>query len=394
MKFGGVFMFRDPGLKTPYHQLVKEVREATVLIEELGFDSVWLGEHHLGLEGFGNTPNPLLIASDLASRTSRLRIGFACLVPSLWHPLRLAEDIAVLDHLSEGRIDVGFGRGPWPRDTVPFHPNADPRDEPKSRQLMRENIEILQKAWTEDVFSHQGPNWTIPPPGIPWNTPYAPPDPRATVDGVITKLSVFPKPYQKPHPPLWGTVSSNNSLKQTAELGFNAVTWRPTVLQIREWCQRYAEIRSEREGRPFKQGEGWAVQRNTFVATTMEEARRDSEESFLRAHGFVSSFHSDMARTLSFYMDPGEKPNSDMTLDWDFLEERQLLVGPPEHVAEKIHELREVSGVEEILINVPGGGGIPHKKILKSLELFGTRVIPLFKKSGEEETRATAARAS
>ncbi|MCH7997781.1 MAG: hypothetical protein IIB11_08415 [Chloroflexi bacterium] len=101
-----------------------------------------------------------------------------------------------------------------------------------------------------------------------------------------------------------------------------------------------------------------------------------------------------MARTLSFYMDPGEKPNSDMALDWDFLEERQLLVGPPEHVAEKIHELREVSGVEEILINVPGGGGIPHKKILKSLELFGTRVIPLFKKSGEEETRATAARAS
>ena len=176
----------------------------------------------------------------MASRTKNLRFGFACLVPTLWHPLRLAEDIATLDHLTEGRIEIGFGRGPWPRDTVPFHPNADPRDEATSRQLMRENIEILVKAWTEDVFSHQGENWTLPPPEIPWNTPFAPPDPKATKDGIITKLAVFPKPYQKPHPQLWGTVSSPNSLKQTAELGFNAVTWRPSVLQnpgmVRDIC--------------------------------------------------------------------------------------------------------------------------------------------------------------
>ena len=164
MLFGSVFMFRDPGLSTPYDQLVREMREYVLLMEELGFDYLWLGEHHLGLEGFGNSPNPLLVAADMASRTKNLRFGFACLVPTLWHPLRLAEDIATLDHLTEGRIEIGFGRGPWPRDTVPFHPNADPRDEATSRQLMRENIEILVKAWTEDVFSHQGENWTLPPP--------------------------------------------------------------------------------------------------------------------------------------------------------------------------------------------------------------------------------------
>ena len=381
MKFGSVFLFRDPGLKRPYHQLINETREATALLEELGFDYVWLGEHHLGLEGFGNMPSPLLLASDLASRTQRLRISFACLVPSLWHPLRLAEDIAVLDHLTEGRIEIGFGRGPWPRDTVPYHPNADPRDEPTSRQLMRENIEVLIKAWTNENFSHEGPNWTIPPPDIPWNTPFGPPDPDATTpEGVITKIKLVPKPYQKPHPPLWGTVSSVSSLNQTAELGFKAVTWRPSVLRIKEWCQKYAAIRSEREGRSFELGEDWAVMRNAYVAPTMEQARRDSESAFLSAHGFVGSFHSSPAQTLGFYMDPGEEPTSDMRLDWDFLRERQLLVGSPDNVAEGIHELHEVSGIDNLLINVAGGGEMTHSNLMKSLELFGAKVMPRFKK--------------
>ena len=168
---------------------------------------------------------------------------------------------------------------PWPRDTVPYHPNADPRDEPKSRQLMRENIEF---------WSRPGPRMSSPtrvrtgpsPARRPVEHPLRPARPRATENGIITKLSVFPKPYQKPHPQLWGTVSSPNSLKQTAELGFNAVTWRPSVLQIREWCETYASIRSEREGREFALGEGWAVQRNTYVADSMEEAKDDAEEAF------------------------------------------------------------------------------------------------------------------
>ena len=79
------------------------------------------------------------------------------------------------------------------------------------------------------------------------------------------------------------------------------------MLQIREWCEIYASIRSEREGRPFALGEGWAVQRNTYVADSMEEAKDDAEEAFLSAHGFVSSFHTDVTQSLRFYMNPGEK---------------------------------------------------------------------------------------
>jgi len=166
------------------------------------------------------------------------------------------------------------------------------------------------------------------------------------------------------------------------------------VLQIKEWCRRYAEMRSQREGHSFKLGEGWAVMRNTFVAPSVEEARRDAGEAFLSAHGFVASFHSNKKVTLSFYMDPGEQPATDMELDWDFLVERQLMVGPPENVAEKIHELREVCGVENILANMAGGGGIPQRKVLRSLELFGTKVMPLFKGAEKYSDRVEAARAS
>ncbi len=376
MKFGCLFLFTDPEMNRPYTELVREVRECAVAMEQLGYDYVWLGEHHLGLEGFGNAPNPLLIATEVAHYTSKIRIGFAALIPTLWHPLRLAEDIAVLDHLTEGRIEIGFGRGPWPRDTVPFHPKADPRDEVACRQLMRENIEVLQKAWTNDVFSHHGPNWDFPPAGIPWNTPYGPPDPESTVDGMITKLSVAPKPYQKPYPPLWATVETENSLQQTAELGFNAITWRAPVRRIRHWREQYAEIRKAQGKDMRKPREIWSVMRHTYLAPTMEEARRDSEDMAMKTHGFVASFHSKKANALRFYMNPGEEPTPDMEMNWDFLMDRHLLVGPPDHVVEKVEEIQEVSGVDQLFIAESGSS---HKNRLRSLELFGTKVMPRFK---------------
>ena len=105
----------------------------------------------------------------------------------------------------------------------------------------------------------------------------------------------------------------------------------------------------------------------------------------MMAHGFVSSFHSDVTESLRFYMDPGKKPTPDMRLDWEFLQERQFLAGPPDHVAEKIHELKEITGINHLLTNMPGGGGIPNRKILRSLELFGTKVMPQFKELSKKE---------
>ena len=106
----------------------------------------------------------------------------------------------------------------------------------------------------------------------------------------------------------------------------------------------------------------------------------------MMAHGFVSSFHSDVTESLRAYMDPGEKPTSDMQLDWEFLLKRQFIAGPPDHVVEKIQELKEITGINHLLTNMPGGGGIPNSKILRSLELFGTKVMPQFKEIPKKES--------
>ena len=92
-------------------------------------------------EGLGNSPNPILFAGDLACRTSRIKIGFARFTTTMWHPIRLAEDIALLDHLTRGRIEVGFGRGGRPSDTIPFNVKPDPRNADTNRELFTETIE-------------------------------------------------------------------------------------------------------------------------------------------------------------------------------------------------------------------------------------------------------------
>ena len=107
--------------------LLDNLRQQTILAEQLGFEAMWLGEHHFGPYGVGDIPNPILLGADLAARTSRIRIGQMANIAPWWHPIRLAEDLAILDNLSGGRADVGFGRGVWPYEGPQFHPHADPR---------------------------------------------------------------------------------------------------------------------------------------------------------------------------------------------------------------------------------------------------------------------------
>ena len=139
-------------------EMLDNLRQQTVLAEELGFEAMWLGEHHFGPYGIGDLPNPILLGADLAARTSRIRIGQMANIAPWWHPIRLAEDLAILDNLTEGRIEVGFGRGIWPYEGPQFHANADPRKDAENRELFRETIEVVRKIWSDEYFSHQGEN--------------------------------------------------------------------------------------------------------------------------------------------------------------------------------------------------------------------------------------------
>ena len=353
-------------------QMIDNLRQQTVLAEELGFEAMWLGEHHFGPYGVGDLPNPILLGADLAARTSRIRIGQMANIAPWWHPIRLAEDLAILDNMTGGRVEVGFGRGIWPYEGPQFHPNADPRKDSENRELFRETVEVVRGIWTNEYFSYQGSNYSFPVDDTVFSHPKYPSNPAWQDGDRVTKLRVTPRPLQKPHPPLWMTVSTDRSVTTAAEMGLKACYWQPPALRMRQRMELYARTRTELEGRPFGLGEDQAVMRSTYVASSMEEARRDAEE------GIMSSFiFNDPFRGRQVFTNPGEELAPDVKLDWDFLEPRTLLVGSPENVVERIQELREVCNLDYLLVEFTHMG-IPLIKTLKNLETFATKVMPRF----------------
>ncbi len=360
------------GEATNSADMIDNLRQQTILAEELGFEAIWLGEHHFGPYGVGDLPNPILLGADLAARTSRIRIGQMANIAPWWHPIRLAEDLAMLDNMTRGRLEVGFGRGIWPYEGPQFHPNADPRKDRENRELFRETVEIVRKIWADPYFSHEGPNYRFPADGTVFSHPSIPPDPEWQDGEQVKKLRVTPRPYQQPHPPLWMTVSTDNSVSSAAEMGLNACYWQPPPLRIRQRMELYAEVRSKAEGRPFGLGEGQAVMRSTYVASSMEEARRDAEAAMM------SSFtYSDPFRGRQVFTNPDEELDPSVKLDWDFLEPRTLLVGSPENVTEKVQELQETCNLDYLLVEFTHPG-MPLEMTLRNLERFATHVMPGF----------------
>ena len=355
--------------------MLDNLRQQTVLAEELGFEAIWLGEHHFGPYGTGDLPNPILLGADLAARTSRIRIGQMANIAPWWHPIRLAEDLAILDNMSKGRVEVGFGRGIWPYEGPQFHPNADPRKDQENRELFAETVDVVRKIWSDEYFSHEGANYHFPADDTVFSHPSYPSNPEWQEGDRVTRLRVTPRPYQKPHPPLWMTVSTDRSVSTAAEMGLKACYWQPPALRIRQRMELYAEVRSALEGRKFRLGEDQAVMRSTYVAPTMEQARREAEAGIMSAFIFNDPF-----RGRQVFTNPGEELDDAVKLDWDFLEPRTLLVGPPDHVAERIDELREVCNLDYLLVEFTHAG-IPLQKTLNNLENFATKVMPHFSDS-------------
>src|ERR1700692_4648633 len=155
----------------------RELLACGELAERLGYDSFWLTEHHFQHEGYEVVPNGLLFSAFLAARTSRLRIGTMFNVVGQWHPLRLAEDFAMLHNLSGGRGILGVGRGTGPREMLPLtarRVSVGSYDNPSAaaahrghREVTEESLDILRLAMGQETFSYSGKHFCLPPQGIP-----------------------------------------------------------------------------------------------------------------------------------------------------------------------------------------------------------------------------------
>ena len=388
MKFG-YFCNTTNWKHKPYEQLLDETKEITTYCDENNWNSIWYTEHHFNHEGMESCTNPLMMCADAAARTKNIRLGQACNVITFHNPIRLAEDIATLDQMSKGRVEVGIGRGVYGREAINMNKEADLKDQAKNFRLFSETLEIMKKAWTEEFFSHQGEFYTYPSPNFIWQHDMSPPK-KNIVDlktNELKKISVVPKPYQKPFPPISQVVDGERSIQWAAENGLNTIMWIPTVKALKKRFEIFREAKSKAENRDVPLGEGINLVRDMFVAETMEEAKKMAGDHIVNYMRWVCHW-----RGLGNHMDPDEKlPETKNKLDllnYEFLHQRNLLFGTPEFVIKKIKELQQELNLKNLQVwsNFPG---VKHEDCMRSIKLFTEEVIPNIKSLNTNIQRAS-----
>ncbi len=262
--------------------LVNQVRQG-ILAERLGFQSFWLTEHHFQPEGAEMSPNPLMTQMAIATHTKKIRLGQCANIVVWHHPVRLAEQVALLDVISGGRVECGVGRGYQPREneTLGRPYGSTIQDQERNRKAFEEVIAVMKKCWTEDSFSHHGENFSVPPTYTKWNHKqtlayfgmekagralddvvaigepdmYSAGNPVQATTTTLKELQVFPQPVQKPHPQLWEPVTSSRSIKWAAEKGLNGVMIVEPNDRLRKNIDIYYEA-AEKAGWPDMHGRG------------------------------------------------------------------------------------------------------------------------------------------
>lgn len=355
MKFGMLHLFESPAEKTEY-QVMKEQLELMRSAEDFGFDSVWPAEHHFS--EYGYCASPALSLAAIASVTKRIRLGTGVVVLPFHNPIRVAEEFAMLDLMSDGRVDFGVGRGYQPLEFKGFQ-----IDQAKSRGIFNESLEVIMQAWTQDRVNFKGAHFNI------------------------QDVEVRPKPLQKQHPPVWIAGLSEATFPMVGKWGCNLLCAPVFGFQGKtatELLDSYRQaLRSAGHDPATKEVAALCM---VYCAETMEQARRDFS-------GPVMWYY----RTIAKYVAPpeGQAPIKTYELyaktrdlaanvSWDqLLEAGALICGDRDHCIEQIAAMKEKFGFTQLLCWTRMGG-LDTKKVLKSMELMQKHVIPHFKKSDQK----------
>jgi alkanesulfonate monooxygenase SsuD/methylene tetrahydromethanopterin reductase-like flavin-dependent oxidoreductase (luciferase family) len=353
MRFGMYFFLQAPPGRIGAQVLPEEV-EQMVLAEELGFDSVWLTEHHYADYGLSSAPSVLL--ATVAARTKRIRLGIAVYVIPFHHPLRLAEETASIDILSGGRLIVGLGRGNRP---LEFYGHGVKQEQ--SRARMEEGVDVLLQAWTQERVNYAGRYWQI------HNVP------------------VYPKPLQQPHPPLAFAVTSPETIAWTASHGYRMLSsgLGTPLSQTTKNRDAYIQGLQQHGYSPVdiqQRLEQWVVTKHVYVAPSDAEALADAKEPEMwYRDAFIRSLSADGLVGLheSVYQGAEAMIARLKSQSWEDLVQSALLIGAPDTVAAKIAEL-EAAGTGEVACWMNFGGLAPDK-VRRSMRLFAEEVIPRFR---------------
>ena len=229
-------------------------RDLAQHMEAYGYDILWLAEHHFQREGYECIPNVLLLSLWLAQQTTRLTFGCAFNVLPIWHPLRLAEDFAMVDILTHGRVIFGMGRGYHTREVETF---GAPMLEPEAnRELFEEQFAILMQACHQESFSHHGKHYTLPP-----DVPYR--------GYQLRELTLVPRPLHRPME-VWQPIVSGTprAFDFMARHGIKGAILGTAAEQVDRWIHQFQEANA-RHGRPCSWGRTWPWGCGAISATPM-----------------------------------------------------------------------------------------------------------------------------
>ena len=335
-------------------QTFRDCLEQATLADALGYHCIWAVEHH-GLFEYSHSSAPEIFLSFVAARTQRIRVGHGIvLVPGRYnHPIRVAERIATLDVLSNGRVNFGTGKSSSLTEQDAFQ-----CDQKTLHDQWLEAVEIIPRMWSADVFQHKGRFFDIPP------------------------TQVIPKPLQRPHPPMFAACSKPDSAALVGRLGLGALNF---AFGSDEYLgQKVSEYRAAvKQARPV----GRAVN-DWFACTPATLCLPDDRAAC--AHGFRGARF--FVESMGKYYFSGTRPQGHLDVPRDFLSDADLeearaarnapgsqlasLVGDPSSVKESLSRWKEV-GVDELIL-VMQMGTVPHEIVMRSIRTFAEKVMPHF----------------
>ena len=394
MQFGLLFEAQRPfqGNEVDWNSLYKETLAQCELADQVGFDNVWFVEHHF-LTGFSGSPNQDAIFGALSRTTKNIRIGYGVCILPYHHPVRVAERVALVDQLTDGRVEFGTGRS---NAYEQMGLGVDPRN---TRALWEESISMIPQIWQSDEFSWEGENWNVP------------------------TRRVLPKPLQKPHPRMYLACTQTESFRLAAEKGIgvlSSASYATAVLQ--EHVRVYREAIQHANPVGAEINNFWGNNVHAYCGDDDQAAKELAAESMktffgpdkpyiagrigayeelLEAWGGVPDHlqadfgrwlrqsdeaHQQQAAEVGLSLDsgPGAARAAVAQLDANTLADRAVIIaGNPESCAKAINMYDDI-GVDQVMM-IMQTETIPHDKVMSSIEKFGKEVFPLVREMEKEK---------
>ena len=387
MKFGLAYEMQRPVVDE--HALIEETIEQCVLADEMGWDYIWFVEHHF-LTGFSMSPCPEVIFGALSKLTKRIRLGFGVVVLPYHHPVRVAERVAMVDHLSGGRVDLGTGR------SAAFEQTGMGIDPRESRAMWEESITMIPKIWESERFEWEGRFWNVPP------------------------RTVLPKPYQDPHPPLWVAAHQPATYALAAQKGIGVMALgvtapsllAPHIKTYKENVKKAAPVSRSINDQWLSSCMGYCEEDDrsardlavrslkTFFGPDkpyIQDLKDVYERLVTRWGGVPDHLSWNFARYVD--MDDVDMEYDETAVDysggiasaqkaWEALDaetlvDRGVLVAGDPDSCIRAARLHEEAGVDQLQL-LMATQTIGHEKVMKSIEMFGKYVLPEFR--GAEKT--------